>query len=126
MGCAQSDPAGVSSPSGGASHGNNSNSHQHGSNGGGGSNKQSGGGSDDSSDQAAARAMQQRRRLSVQMTNASELDPKAIGAHTDEAATGDSSGAATKQFYQTAARSKKGYVPYNSRKQNQVCERCEH
>ena len=123
MGCAQSDPAGVSSPSGGASNGDNSNSNKNSNNSGGG-NKQGGGNSDDSSDQAAARAMQQRRRLSVQMTNASELDPKATGAHMDEASTGDSSGSATKQFYQTAARSKKGYVPYNSRKQNQVCALC--
>jgi hypothetical protein len=68
--------------------------------------------------------MQQRRRLSVQATKgSSEFDANATGGYADEAATGDSSGAATKQFYQTAARSKKGYVPYNSRKQNQVWKR---
>lgn len=67
-----------------------------------------------------ARAMQQRRRLSVQTMNG-ELDAsgKPTG-YVDEAATSSADGlGGHKQFYQTAARSKKGYVPYNSRKQNQ-------
>ncbi len=122
MGCAQSDPAGVSSPSGANSNGNNNSSNSNNnsnstSNNSNSKNSNNQNGTDDSSDQAAARAMQQRRRLSVQMTG--QFDANAVGGYADEAATGANSGA-TKQFYQTAARSKKGYVPYNSRKQNQV------
>ena len=71
----------------------------------------------DKSDQA--RAMQQRRRLSVQTMNGAELESGKPSGYADEMSTGGEGTRNSKQFYQTAARSKKGYVPYNSRKQNQ-------
>jgi hypothetical protein len=65
------------------------------------------------------RAMQQRRRLSVQAMNG-EVDVSAKPtSYSEEVSTVAEGLNISKQFYQTAARSKKGFVPYNSRKQNQ-------
>lgn len=68
--------------------------------------------------QPVGKVQMQRRRLSVapQHVGSIDYDGAQGGNDNDDEADAQADG---EQFYSTSARSKKGYVPYNSRKQNQ-------